>query len=475
MEDCCLKNLFLEYCGRLPQEIGRLTPAGSNREYWRLSSDGSSVIGVHGTSADENTAFLTICRHLHSAGIPVPEIYAVSDDGMYYLLQDLGDATLFDVLGECRKTGTYDSALGILEETLETLPAIQFKGADGLDFSVCYPVPEFDRRSIFWDLNYFKYCFLRPSGTEFDEGRLEDEFGRMADVLLEGAPFATFMYRDFQSRNIMVKDGKPWFIDFQGGRRGPLEYDVVSFLWQAKASYPARLREHLTDVYLKALSNYTEADPDRFRLRLEHFALFRTLQVLGAYGYRGNFERKSHFLESIPAALDNLRGLLEKGTGKDEYPYLREVLGEMAGKYGTEVTDKTQTGRLTVRVKSFSYRKGIPEDYSGNGGGFVFDCRSMHNPGLYNEYKPLDGRSCEVIGFLDRMGEIGKYMDSVYRLVDSAVNKYLERGFTNLAVNFGCTGGRHRSVRCAELMAAHLKERYGEAIDVRLAHRELDR
>ncbi len=455
-----LKDLFRKVTGHEVQSAAQLTAAGSNRIYYRMSMDSVTMVGVEGTNADENEAFFTICRHMHDAGLPVPKLYAVSDDRMCYLQQDLGDDSLFSMLGNT----------GLLEKTIALLPDLQFKGGQGLDFSRCFPAESFDRRSILWDLNYFKYCFLKATGIEFHESRLEDDFERLADILLQDAPYGTFMYRDFQARNVMVKDGQPWFIDFQGGRRGPIYYDVASFLWQARAAYPDELRQHLIDVYLESLSRYQAVDAGQFRTRLMHFVLFRTLQVLGAYGYRGYFEHKTHFLQSIPAAMANLRTLLDVGAA--DYPYLTVILSRLACLPQFSEQAVCKDDRLTVKVMSFSYRKGIPQDTSGNGGGFVFDCRSMHNPGKYDEYKQITGADAPVIKFLEEQGEVQEYLRNVYGLIDPAVQKYIKRGFTSLMICFGCTGGRHRSLYCAEHAAAHLKELFADSIHVVLEHRE---
>ncbi len=470
-----LKELFGKYSGADAQSVIRLTAAGSNRVYYRLSaSDGKTVVGVEGTNPDENRAFLVIGRHLRAAGLPVPEILAVADTGMCYLLQDLGDESLFGLMESARDCGTYSAEqTALLEKVMRLLPDLQFKGGDGLDYSVCFPCESFDRRSIFWDLNYFKYSFLKATGLEFHEARLEDDFDRLATVLLADAPYNTFMYRDFQARNVMVKDGEPWFIDFQGGRRGPIEYDVASFLWQARAAYPALLREHLIDTYIDSLARYRKVDASAFRNGLMHFVLFRTLQVLGAYGFRGYFERKQHFIESIPQAIGNLKDLLAVGVGSKEYPYLVQVLNDMTKLPQFAPVSAPSDGKLTVRVMSFSYRKGgIPEDNSGNGGGFVFDCRAMHNPGKYDQYKKITGADAPVIEFLESQGEVQRYLDNVYGLVDPAVDKYIERGFLNLMVAFGCTGGQHRSLYCANHLADHLKAKYGDRIHIVLEHRE---
>ena len=470
-----LKELSGRYAGADAQSVVRLTAAGSNRVYYRLSlSDGKTFVGVEGTNPDENKAFLVIGRHLREAGLPVPEVLAVSDSGMSYLLQDLGDDSLFGLMENARTGGSYSpEQTALLEKVMRLLPDFQFKGGAGLDYSVCFPCESFDRRSIFWDLNYFKYSFLKATGLEFHEARLEDDFERLASVLLADAPYDTFMYRDFQARNVMVKDDEPWFIDFQGGRRGPVEYDVASFLWQARAAYPASLREHLIDTYIGSLCRYRKVDGGMFRKGLMHFVLFRTLQVLGAYGFRGYFERKQHFIESIPQAISNLKELLDAGVGAKEYPYLLQVLSEMVRLPQFAPASAPADGKLTVRVMSFSYRKGgIPEDNSGNGGGFVFDCRAMHNPGKYEQYKKITGADAPVIEFLESQGEVQHYLEHVYGLVDPAVDKYIGRGFLNLMVAFGCTGGQHRSLYCANHLAEHLKDKFGDRIHIVLEHRE---
>ena len=334
-----------------------------------------------------------------------------------------------------------------------------------MNFSYCYPLATFNHRSVLWDLNYFKYCFLKATGLEFQENLLEDDFERMADTLLQIEP-QVFMYRDFQSRNIMIREEKPYFIDFQGGRKGPFYYDVASFLWQAKANYPDSLRQELLDEYLDALRPYHAIDKEQFLTTLRHFVLFRTLQVLGAYGFRGYFEKKAHFIQSVPYAIENLRQLLE--TDFPEYPYLCLMLRKLTEL--PQFASIRNRRKLTVRVMSFSYKKGIPEDPSGNGGGYVFDCRAVHNPGKYEQYKQLTGRDKPVIDFLEQDGEILQFLEHVDALADAHVQRFLERGFTNLSICFGCTGGQHRSVYSAEHVAHHLNEKFG--VRIRLIHRE---
>lgn len=477
-----LSELYRQWAGHEAKAIDRMPGAGSNRVYYRLTDDhGQSVVGVVGTSREENHAFITIARHFREKQLPVPDVYAVSNDEMRYLQEDLGGTSLFDALKEGRtKGGEYSKEeIALLEQTIRLLPQLQVVGGEGLDYSVCYPQPAFDEQNVMFDLNYFKYCFLKPSGTDFHELRLEEDFRRMATTLTSqptapSMPTATtFLYRDFQARNVMLHPS-PCFIDFQGGRRGPVYYDVASFLWQASARYPQPLRNHLIDIYYDELGNLTTVPPrETFDETLRLFVFFRTLQVLGAYGYRGYFERKKHFIDSIPPALANLQALLQQGTA-DDYPYLKQALEKLVAPDFPASQEQPEnpltTSPLVVRIFSFSYKKGIPEDESGNGGGYVFDCRSTHNPGRYEQYKHLTGLDEPVIRFLEDDGEITRFLNSVYQLADHHVERYIERGFTSLMFSFGCTGGQHRSVYSAQHLAEHLNRKYG--IEVRLCHRE---
>jgi len=460
-----LQELYKSYTGNYATDVVELPSSGSNRRYFRLKG-AKNIIGVCGTSIAENEAFLYMAQHFLKAGLPVPESYCSSEDKTYYLQEDLGDTLLFNAIEKGRKTSVFsEEEKLLLRKTIQILPSFQFAGADGFDFSVCYPQPEFNHRSILWDLNYFKYCFLKATGMDFQEDRLEDDFQKMSDVLLRSSS-ATFMYRDFQSRNVMIKDGEPYFIDFQGGRKGPFYYDIASFLWQAKARYPDSLRKELLEVYITALRKYKPVDENYFYSQLRHFVLFRTLQVLGAYGFRGYFEKKPHFIQSVPFAIENLRDLLK--SDYPEYPYLCKVLHELTEL--KQFTDDLKKHQLTVKVISFAYKKGIPDDPTGNGGGYVFDCRSLNNPGKYDRFKPFIGLDEPVIKFLEDDGEILTFLDHVYALVDASVKRYMERGFTNLSVSFGCTGGQHRSVYAAQHLAEHLNNKFG--VKVELVHRE---
>ncbi len=525
-----LKELYIKTFSREPKTVEQLKGAGSNRQYYRFcDADGNSVIGAVGTSVEENDAFIYLSRHFRHHQLPVPEVYAVSDNRLRYLQQDLGSRSLFDAIAGGRDSGgRYNlEEQQLLEKTIRELPRLQIKGAEGLDWNVCYPQPAFDKQNVFFDLNYFKYCFMKATELDFNEIRLEADFRLLAKDLTENvcAPVSeasasdslapvrelggsvsegVFMYRDFQARNIMLdREGNPLFIDFQGGRRGPCYYDLASFLWQASAKYSHKLRRRLVKVYYDALKQYTEVPDIRtFVNRLSLFVLFRTIQVLGAYGFRGYFEKKEHFIKSIPPAMQNLRELLS--DMKFPYPYLVDVLTRLAQlpQFAPEDNSKQRTdgyktaeqnvyeahpndgpatfskydgkGPLTVRIFSFSFKKGIPEDPSGNGGGYVFDCRSTHNPGRYEPYKKITGLHEPVIRFLEDDGEIITFLDSVYKLADAHIERYLQRGFTSLMFCFGCTGGQHRSVYSAQHLADRIRKKY-PMVNVELTHREQQR
>ena len=500
-----LTQLYTAWRGEAPARVERLAGAGSNRQYYRRAdAAGQTVVGVVGTSREENHAFVYLDRHFVRRKLPVPRVLAVSADEMCYLQTDLGERSLFDAIRGGREAGgRYNVAeRELLLRTIRELPNIQMRGARGLDWSQCYPQPEMDEDSVLFDLNYFKYCFLKPTELDFHELKLEAGFRRLAKDLTS-EPAESFLYRDFQARNVMLDaEGQPFFIDFQGGRRGPVYYDLASFLWQASAKYPFKLRRELVAAYYESLKQYTEVPSVRhFAERLSLFVLFRTLQVLGAYGFRGYFEHKQHFIDSIPPAIDNLRDLLRLRDDVLPYPYLRDLLRRLtelpqfapvaptvhSRTDGYRTTDRDiypahpqdgpatfskydGKGPLRVTVYSFSYRRGIPDDPSGNGGGYVFDCRSTHNPGRYEPYKQLTGLDEPVIRFLEDDGEILEFLDHVYALADKHVARYLQRGFTHLMFCFGCTGGQHRSVYSAQHLAEHVHKRFG--VEVHVVHRE---
>lgn len=475
-------NLYISQTGNKPYKCEKIQGGGSNRQYYRLTDEQeNSLIGAVGTSFEENSTFIYLSNHFAEKGLPVPHVCSVSEDKLSYLQTDLGCISLYDALKRGRESseGYSPKDIELLEKTIRLLPKIQVCGAKDLDFSKCYPQESMDEKNVMFDLNYFKYCFLKTTGIEYNEIRLEGCFDEMAKKL--GNSSSTyFMYRDFQARNVMLSaNNEPYFIDFQGGRRGPLQYDVVSFLWQASSHFDKVIREHLINEYIDELKKYSDIDEPEFRNSISQWVLFRTLQVLGAYGFRGRYERKKYFLNSIPAAIDNLREVLADKEACP-YPYLYDVLSKLVDlpefssakpeSMNPSKSKHDDKGVLKVRVFSFSYKNGIPDDTSGNGGGYVFDCRSTHNPGRYEPYKKLTGLDQPVIDFLEKDGEIIVFLDSVYKLADAHVERYMERGFTSLMFCFGCTGGQHRSVYSAEHLARHINSKYG--IEVSVNHRE---
>jgi aminoglycoside/choline kinase family phosphotransferase len=501
-----ITQLYKMLTGSEPQRIIPLAGAGSNRQYFRVvgKEQFPTVVAVIGTNLEENEAFIDLAERFKEGNLPVPAVYAVSEDRMVYLQEDCGDLSLYALMNEHRRAdGTLDAvALDGLKATIRELPRFQFLPVVSQTasdfFTKCFPQQEMDKTSVMFDLNYFKYCFLKLKGVEFNEFKLQQDFELLSDDLLMERE-DTFLYRDFQSRNVILKDGMPYYIDFQGGRRGPIYYDVASFLWQSSAKFTDEVRDLLIDEYLHALNaqlsvlkRQAPVESALFKRRLHLFVLFRILQVLGAYGYRGLWEKKAYFANSIPLAVHNLQKEVSLGTC-DRYPYLRHVAQmliacnaeeeksrELEAEKEAKVAaylqnDSTYLNQgekspLIVNVYSFSFKKGIPADESGNGGGYVFDCRSTHNPGRYEEYKPLTGLDQPVIDFLEADGEILTFLDSIYKLVDFHVARFLERGFTHLQISCGCTGGRHRSVYSAQHVAEHIHEKFG--VEVHVCHRE---
>ncbi len=459
-----ISHLYTARFGQAPESITPIPPAGSPRRYFTVVGLPATVVATYGPDISENHAFISLARHFNLRGLKVPRVLEVSTDRHWYLQSYLGSISLFSLLSSQPR----ELSMPLLERTIYSLSDVQHSGAEGLDFSQCFPVAAFDCRSVMWDLNYFKYSFLKPLVSDFSEAALEDDFERFASMLLcDMDSCATFMVRDFQSRNVMVFADEPYLIDFQGGRRGPVEYDLASFLWQAKARFTSAERQHLVDCYLNYSVRYTNRKRDRFIPRLKIFALFRTLQVLGAYGFRGILEQKSHFITSIPPAIDNLRNLIaDIPTSLPELTAVAQAICALPQFSLSEIPANT----LTVTVVSFSYKNGLPRDFSGNGGGFVFDCRAVHNPGRYDQYKSSTGMDAPVAEFLERQTAMPQFMESVYSIIDSAVKVYLRRGFTSLMVCFGCTGGQHRSVYGAEALTRHLRRITG--VSVLLIHRE---
>jgi aminoglycoside/choline kinase family phosphotransferase len=463
-----LQSLYRKAFGKVPEIFIPLRSDGSARKIYRLGNPGRIVVGIYGPDPLENRAFLEFSMYFKKHGLPVPEIYAEDTEAGVYLEEDLGDVTLFSRIEQENKDGVLSESLSkTYRKVLDILPRFQEQVKAGMDLTHCYPRAAFDRQSIMWDLNYFKYYFLKLAPIPFNEQKLEDDFVRFADFLME-APQDYFLYRDFQSRNIMLRDGEPWFIDYQGGRRGARHYDLASLLYDAKANLSPETRNDLRDYYINAAG----VDRRDFLQHYPAFAYVRIMQAMGAYGLRGFYERKPHFLKSVPFAVRNIEWLLNNTEIPEHLPELMACFRRITMSVRLRQFGNTKLG-LTVRIGSFSYKNGIPLDDHGHGGGFVFDCRALPNPGRYPQYSKKDGRDKPVIEFLDKEADVEAYLSSVYALVDASVKNYLERNFTSLMVHFGCTGGQHRSVYCAEHLAAHLKEKFGVRIE--LSHRELEK
>ncbi|MBQ6101595.1 MAG: phosphotransferase [Bacteroidales bacterium] len=481
-----IQNILAELTrsiGETPKDILPIAESGSARKYFRVITGDKSLIGTYSSNIEENEAFLAFSKHFHDMGLNVPEVFVVNEEKTCYLQSDFGDDNLFAHVqkaliassGPSTGSGTLatysENVIELYKKALSHLVKLQVLGHQGLDYSKAYPTERFDRQAIIDDLNYFKYYFVKPhEEIDFNETRLGKDFEAFADFVSQ-APCDFFMYRDFQSRNIMVKDGELYFIDFQGGRKGPLNYDVVSLLYQVKAQIPQATRDELVDYYKAELSQYINPEAVKFDTYQPYFVYLRLMQVLGAYGFRGLIQKKSHFIESIPYALREIEALL-KAVPLTKYPELQNVinqLNKLDAKYAALIAPPA--GKLTVTINSFSFKKGYPTDFSGNGGGFVFDCRALPNPGREPEFKTKTGRDWEVIDYLMAKPPVHVFLDHVKGIIGQSVDNYRERHFSNLMVSFGCTGGQHRSVFFAQTIYEWLKATYPD-IHLKLNHIE---
>jgi len=471
-----IENLIRKITNQKIKTVVPLALTASNRKYFRVDlTNDSTYIAVYNDSVRENEAFISYAKSLKDVKACVPKVYQVSEDKLWYLQDYLGDTTLFDFLTtEKSKLDFSKKRKKLYKKIIKDLIKIQIEGYHTIDFNKGFPRPLFDEQSIKWDLNYFKYYFLKLSGINFDEQLLEDDFSLLTKSLLE-TPETYFLYRDFQSRNIMIKDDKLFYIDFQGGRMGPLQYDLASLLFDAKAELEQDFRLEMLDYYYEQLPTAIHTHQPHFKEKFWSFALIRIMQAMGAYGFRGLFEKKQHFINSIPLALENLKLILKKINPAEEFKYLISIL-EQLPKSPTlkQYLPNKLENQLKVQINSFSYKKGgIPKDKSENGGGFVFDCRAIHNPGRYDEYKQLTGMDKPVIDFFKTVPEMDVFLAHVYEMVDASVQKYIDRGFTSLMVNFGCTGGQHRSVYSAEKLKVHLENKFN--LEIELHHIEQEK
>ena len=468
-----LKNLFEQH---FHSPVERVQPlqgqlGGSGRKIIRLAGEAFSAIGVLYDVREENVAFVEFSRHFRGHDLPVPEIYGEDLSQGAYLEEDLGDTTLFEFLSKNRIGETFTpQVIETYRKVVDVLPRFQIEAGRDLDYKVCYPRAIFDGQSIAWDLNYFKYYFLRLAGIGVNEQSLEDDFARLTKFLLS-ADLDYFLYRDFQSRNIMLRDGRPFFLDYQGGRKGALQYDIASLLYDAKADLSPELRQQLLDRYIDRLADFIPIKREAFMHHYYAYVYVRIMQALGAYGFRGFYERKSHFLQSVPYALKNVRWLLEHVELPIALPALTGAFTRMVSSEKLQ-TLTSREENLAVQIFSFSFRRGIPKDETGHGGGFVFDARSIPNPGREEKFKALTGKDAPVIDYLNQQESVHQFLASVMSLVDASISAYQRRGFTSLTVSFGCTGGQHRSVYFAEQLAKRLGGRMG--VDVVVRHLELE-
>ena len=469
-----LIRLFEKWAEEPADSFVPLPAHGSDRQYFRIKGKTKQAIGVFNPDLKENIAFLTFSKHFRDLGLNVPAIYLQELDKNIYLEQDLGDTTLFSFLSEVRaKEGFSQKIIDVYKKVVAYLPRFQVEANAGLDYSVCYPRASFDRQSMHWDLNYFKYYFLKLAKIPFDEQKLENDFQTFMDFLLS-TDRDYFLYRDFQSRNVMLVKGEPYFIDYQGGRKGALQYDLASLLFDAKADIPNEVRQLLLEEYLNTLEKYLPVNREKFLQYYYGYVYIRIMQALGAYGFRGFYERKEHFLKSVPYAIQNLEWLLHNADLPIEIPELTSVWEKLVRSSILRQFGDAHL-RLTVRIQSFSYKRGIPVDEKGHGGGFVFDCRMLPNPGREAQFKNLTGKDEAVVAYLAKSSSVKTFLKHVQGLLDLMVTNYLQRNFTDIMVAFGCTGGQHRSVYCAEELAKYLKQKYkNKDIEVQLRHRELE-
>jgi len=454
-----LNYLFEQWSGEKTVSTTPLPQSGSSRQYYRIISANHQAIGVYNPDKSENRAFITFTRHFLKYNLNVPQLYKSNIDKNIYLIEDLGNETLFSFITKNRTDEDFPYKIKEHYKTaISELVKFQIDAFDGLDVSVCYPRSSFDKQSMLWDLHYFKYYFLKLTQIPFDEQKLEDDFITLINFLLS-TETEFYMYRDFQSRNIMVKKDKLYFIDYQGGRKGALQYDVASLLYDAKADIPQYIRDDLLEHYLLILNQKIKVNREKFKKYYHGYVLIRILQAMGAYGFRGIYEKKAHFLKSIPFAINNIEYLLLKNLIPQGLSELSSALNHILKNNSLRKFDTIEDSeKLTVSINSFSYVSGIPVDLSGNGGGFVFDCRSIHNPGRYDEFKLLTGKDKEVIEFLNKQSDAQQFMSDIISIIERAINNYIQRGFSHLMISFGCTGGQHRSVYCAERLAEYLKK-----------------
>ena len=469
-----IKTLFASYSEEKIISIEKIPQSGSIRIYFRVLTSTKSFVAAHGINIKENKAFIYFSQHFKKSNCPVPEIFVVNGEGTIYIQQDFGDVSLLNKLEE---HGFNDYVYALFQKSLKALAQLQIEGDKNLDYDYCITSKEFGKQAILSDLLYFKYYFLDALQLPYDKEKMLNDFDRLSEYLAE-ADHKYFMFRDFQSRNILIKDEQPHFIDYQGGMKGALQYDVASMLWQAKANLSDEWKNSLLDYYMDCAEETLKKKINRTRFVNQYngYVLIRLMQVLGAYGFRGLFERKAHFLTSIPLGLKNLKWFLQNKKTGIELPEYERILNEITqdeivSRY--EPLQATEHTPLLVHINSFSYKKGIPEDESDNGGGFVFDCRGILNPGRIEVFKKQTGRDKDVKDFLEQQTKMPVFLNSIFDIVDITVEDYIKRNFSSLMISFGCTGGQHRSVYAADALARHLRNKF--KVKIELHHVEQER
>lgn len=463
--------LFEKFFSEKVVSVVPIVNSGSNRSYFRLNGNSQRAIGVYNSNIPENKSFISFAQNFRAESLSVPTVLMQSEDGCAYITNDLGDTALLDYIDRIRSTSAFeDETLRVYQMVLDELLKFQFVGARCIDFSNCFADKHFNRQLITRDLNYCRYYFFKMLVPSCNDGRLETDFDNLCRFV-EQTPSTFFMYRDFQARNILLVDGEPWFIDFQGGMQGPLQYDVASLLFQARAGLSVEMRNKLLQYYVEQLKTYNADAAKEFMKTFDTFVFIRILQTLGAYGLRGLIEKKAHFISSILPALSNAQELLRTLQSQIALPEIERCI--TASLESTIIKKMTEEKKMKVSVNSFSFKRGVPTDHTGNGGGFVFDCRALPNPGKLDIYKPLTGKDQPVIDYLNAEPDVHEFIADAIKMVEKSVTRYQQRGFSNLMVNFGCTGGRHRSVFCAEAIAKHLIANFD--VQIELHHLEQEK
>lgn len=469
-----IKGLFKKHSKASILSVEKLPQSGSDRIYYRVVCEDTAhngqycCIATYNSNIKENNTFINFSRHFKESGAPVPDIYVVNDEGSIYLQQDFGDDSL---LSKLEQNGHNEYVYELYKKSLMALAKLQVYADEKFDYNWCITSKEFGKQAILNDLLYFKYYFLDTLKIPYDKESLINDFEALSHYLAY-VDHKYFMFRDFQSRNIMIKDDEVNFIDYQGGMKGALQYDVASLLWQAKADLSDEWKDSLLEYYMDCVDEILEKpiDRNRFVTQYNGYVLIRMLQVLGAYGFRGLFERKSHFLTSIPLALRNLKWFINNkhlGISLSEFENLLNLIVEDEVISRFEPKSANTSTPLVVKINSFSYlQSGYPKDPTKNGGGFVFDCRGILNPGRIDMFKLMTGRDKDVKDYLEQQTRMNEFLISVFNVVDIAVEDYISRDFESLCVNFGCTGGRHRSVYAADALVRHLRNKYGVKTEV---------